>query len=240
MIVNPGMNAQSGVTMEQVNAAVRDAMTENEPGFLTEHQNISGKLDKSGGTITGNLTLKGSGNYGNKINFGDGDYVHLSEPVDDCLEIKAKKINFITSDTTEQGFTLNEKPIQNGADIKQQSCSAVMASNSSATGTIDRNSVEYVAYGKMVLLCVRVSVTISGDVNSMSICFDLPNALIPLKTVSGGCFWTVDGKSGAEACTFYLDKNNNSNGAKLSFSKQGSFNIGNRYHLDLIIPYISE
>lgn len=55
-------------------------------------------LSTSGGTITGNLTLKGSSNYGNKLNFGDGDYVHISEPTDDYLEIKGNNgINFVTS-----------------------------------------------------------------------------------------------------------------------------------------------
>lgn len=68
-------------------------------------------LPKSGGTITGNLTLKGSGNYGNKLNFGDGDYVHISEPTDDCLEIKAKKINFALSNTDSDRFTVNGENI---------------------------------------------------------------------------------------------------------------------------------
>lgn len=80
-----------------------------------------GALSASGGTVdgnvtvTGNLTLKGSGNYGNKINLGDGDYVHISEPTDDCLEIKAKKINFVVSDTSDAKFTLNGEPISGGS-----------------------------------------------------------------------------------------------------------------------------
>lgn len=54
-------------------------------------------LPVAGGTITGNLRLKGSGNYGNKLNFGDGDYVYLTEATDDILTIQAKNIVFNTS-----------------------------------------------------------------------------------------------------------------------------------------------
>lgn len=49
-------------------------------------QTLSGSM-----TITGNLRLKGSSNYGNKLSFGDSDYVYLSEPSDDLLEIHASK-----------------------------------------------------------------------------------------------------------------------------------------------------
>ncbi len=56
-----------------------------------------GALPLAGGTIAGNLTLKNSTNYGCKLNFGDGDYVHISEPTDDCLEIKAKNVTFSTT-----------------------------------------------------------------------------------------------------------------------------------------------
>ncbi len=62
-----------------------------------------GAFPAAGGTvsgnvsITGNLRLKGSSNYGNILNFGDNDYVHLSEPTDDNLEIKAKNVNFVVS-----------------------------------------------------------------------------------------------------------------------------------------------
>ena len=48
-------------------------------------------LPKSGGTMTGNLRLKNSGNYGMKINLGDSDYVYLYEQTDDFLEIKGSK-----------------------------------------------------------------------------------------------------------------------------------------------------
>ena len=59
----------------------------------------SGSDLSSGGTIngdltvTGNLRLKGYGNYGNTFYFGDGSYATISEPSDDTLTIKATNIN---------------------------------------------------------------------------------------------------------------------------------------------------
>lgn len=67
-------------------------------------------LPLTGGTLSGNLTLKGSGNFGTKINFGDGDYVHISEPTDDNMEIKAKSVSFIT--TASPGITANNLAIR--------------------------------------------------------------------------------------------------------------------------------
>ena len=55
---------------------------------LSEGGTIDGDL-----TITGNLRLKGSGNYGNTLYFGDGSYANISEPSDDTLTIKATNIN---------------------------------------------------------------------------------------------------------------------------------------------------
>ena len=55
-------------------------------------------LPITGGTLTGDLRIQGSRNYGTKINLGDSEYVYISEPTDDCLEIKGdKQINLVTS-----------------------------------------------------------------------------------------------------------------------------------------------
>jgi len=43
--------------------------------------------------VTGNLRLKGSGNYGNTLLFGDGTYCYISEPEDDKMYIKASRID---------------------------------------------------------------------------------------------------------------------------------------------------
>lgn len=48
-------------------------------------------LLKEGGTIEGDLRLKGSGNYGNHLYFGDGSYCYLHEDTDDHLRIFASK-----------------------------------------------------------------------------------------------------------------------------------------------------
>lgn len=63
-------------------------------------------LPISGGTLTGNLRLQ-SGNYGLVINLGDGDYVHISEPTDDVLELKGKSISFVTSQASGKPLPVN-------------------------------------------------------------------------------------------------------------------------------------
>jgi hypothetical protein len=47
--------------------------------------------------VTGDLRLKGDGNYGNKLRFGDGDYCYISEPTDDDMLIHADKITLDAS-----------------------------------------------------------------------------------------------------------------------------------------------
>ena len=69
-------------------------------GFTTEGDNpgTGGGGTTEGGTIegdvkiTGDLTLKGSGNYGNTIYFGDGSYAYIQETTDDDLTISANEI----------------------------------------------------------------------------------------------------------------------------------------------------
>lgn len=97
---------ERGGTGQTTAAGVRNALglgnttgavpiTNGGTGATTAAQALAnlGGLPLAGGTITGNLRLKGSGNYGNILNFGDSDYVHISEPSDDNMEIKAKNIN---------------------------------------------------------------------------------------------------------------------------------------------------
>lgn len=62
--------------------------------YLTPSSADATYLKLTGGTVSGNLRLKNSTNYGCVLNFGDGDYVHISEPEDDVMEIKANELRF--------------------------------------------------------------------------------------------------------------------------------------------------
>ncbi len=65
------------------------------------------KLDKSGGTLEGDLRLETRGGYGAKINFGDGDFAYVHEDTDDHLEIYAEEgINL-----KGKGLTFNGTPV---------------------------------------------------------------------------------------------------------------------------------
>lgn len=62
---------------------------------------LSGYLPLTGGTLTGPLRLKNTGNYGLAINFGDGNYVYLKEATDDVLSIYARNgISLSASETS--------------------------------------------------------------------------------------------------------------------------------------------
>ena len=63
---------------------------ENGAGFITEEA-LEDYLPLSGGTITGNLRLKGSGSYGNALYFGDGSYCYFKEDTDDHMYLYASK-----------------------------------------------------------------------------------------------------------------------------------------------------
>ncbi|MDE7252114.1 MAG: hypothetical protein K2O32_04150 [Acetatifactor sp.] len=90
-------------------------------------------LPISGGTITGNLRLKGAGNYGNKLNFGDGEYVFLHEYEDDKLEIKASTLKL----TSNNNIIVNQ-PI--AGSITGNAGTATYANNV-RTGTDIRNAL---------------------------------------------------------------------------------------------------
>lgn len=70
------------------NAGTEGVTGGGDTGGSSTSNNIDGDM-----SITGNLRLKGSGNYGNTLYFGDGSYCYITETTDDDLTIKATDIN---------------------------------------------------------------------------------------------------------------------------------------------------
>jgi hypothetical protein len=56
--------------------------------------------------VTGNLRLKGDGNYGNTLLFGDGTYCYITEPEDDVMHIKAKKLILDANSVEVDGYAI--------------------------------------------------------------------------------------------------------------------------------------
>lgn len=117
------------------------------------------KQDASGNVnITGNLRLKGSGNYGNKINFGDNEYVYMHEGADDKLKIFAEKgitfetdsedeeILFQTSTSGKVKFDCYSFDV-NGKELRYLTRTADVVIAASNTPANCKNSADYVCDG---------------------------------------------------------------------------------------------
>lgn len=70
-------------------------------GFGNDGFNVQGDLG-----VTGDLRLKGDGNYGNTLRFGDGSYCYISEPEDDVMKIKATKIDLEANSVNVYGYAI--------------------------------------------------------------------------------------------------------------------------------------
>ena len=80
-------------------------------GFATETWVDNNYLPLTGGTLTGNLRLKDSSNYGMTLYFGDGSYCYISEPSDDKMTIHAS--NGVTIETGSSYYVeVNSKGIK--------------------------------------------------------------------------------------------------------------------------------
>lgn len=100
------LNTHAQNTTLHVTAAERSAWNGKAAGNHSHSY-----LPLSGGTLTGNLRLKNSGNYGLKLNFGDSDYVYFYEPTDDFLEIKGSRgiaLNGTVTNTVPTSLKTNE------------------------------------------------------------------------------------------------------------------------------------
>ena len=138
----------------------------------------AGESGSSGNTIngdfniTGNLRLKGSGNYGNTLFFGDGSYSYITETTDDDLTIKSSDLHLNASN-----LYFNNRSIVYGQWTPTLSSSAV-SSYSVRQGW-------YQKLGSVVTIGWQIKATCNSGYNSTSISISgLPFA--PTYDASGG------------------------------------------------------
>jgi hypothetical protein len=133
---------------------------------LTEGGTINGSLD-----ITGDLRLKGSGNYGNTLYFGDGSYAYIQEPTDDSLVVKASVINL---DGT---VRLRNQPLEFGSWFPTL--------NSAAVSSYTSNSGWYQRVGNVVTVGFFIKANCNSGYQATTISIDgLP--YVPTTTATGG------------------------------------------------------
>lgn len=106
--------------------------------------------------INGNLRLKGAGNYGNTIYFGDGSYAMISEPTDDALTIKATKLNL------EGLVSLNGGVVDSGSWIPK-------LNNSSAVSSYSVQQGWYSRVGKVITIGWQLKATINSGYSSTAL-----------------------------------------------------------------------
>ena len=112
-------------------------------------------------TITGNLRLKGSGNYGNTLYFGDGSYAYIQEATDDALTVKASTIN------------LNGNVLVNGSAIGGGNATAgswtPTLTTSAAVSSYSVRQGWYSKVGNVVSIGWQVKATINSGYNSTAV-----------------------------------------------------------------------
>lgn len=86
-------NSSNNKIIEIDNRSVPVYYGGNEIATKSDIPSTSDFLKTSGGTLSGNVTIKNNTNYGTKLNFGDGDYVHIAEVYDDAMELKGSNIH---------------------------------------------------------------------------------------------------------------------------------------------------
>lgn len=131
-------------------------------------QTINGNLN-----VTGDLRLKGSGNYGNTLLFGDGTYCYITEDEDDVMTIKASKIKLNATG----GIYFN------GGTIKHGTWTPSL--NSSAISSYSKRYGWYCNTGQTVTVGFYIKATCNSGWNSTEVTISgLPYT--PMYTASGG------------------------------------------------------
>lgn len=80
----------------------------------------SNSLPITGGTLTGDLRLKGSTNYGRSLLFGDGSYAYINEDTDDHLTVYGNKgVTLKTTSTYPVKVTGGSSPLESTNGFKK-------------------------------------------------------------------------------------------------------------------------
>lgn len=96
MVSLSGLNYQKGYTIQAraidkiATIESGEVVTKSTPVFSWSKEDFQFDVPVR---MMSDLRLKGNGNYGNTIRFGDGDYCYITEATDDVLTIKATNIN---------------------------------------------------------------------------------------------------------------------------------------------------
>lgn len=131
--------------------------------------------------VKGDLRLKGDGNYGNTLRFGDGDWCYISEPSDDEMTIQANHINIGAST-----INLNAEAVNvNGNRIPtlQYGLWEPVLSPSFGVSYYTENCGWYSRVGNVVSIGFYIKATCTDSYNSFTIT-GLP--FTPLFRVAGG------------------------------------------------------
>lgn len=125
--------------------------------------------------VTGDLWLKGSGNYGNTIYFGDKSFTYIQETPDDTLNIKATTINLNGTN-----INVNGSPIGSGSSGSSNATYGTwtpVLATSTATLSYTTRQGWYQKIGNVVTVGFNIKVTVSGGYgsdNNPIIIFGLP------------------------------------------------------------------
>lgn len=136
----------------EVPVTFKQGATGIEGGSSGSNGTVDGDLQ-----ITGNLRLKGSGNYGNILYFGDGSYCYLKEETDDDLTIKASDLNLNVSN-----LYLNGGAIKAGTWTPTLTTAAAVSSYTTQSGW-------YVRVGNVVTVGFNIAVSCKSGYNSTAL-----------------------------------------------------------------------
>lgn len=195
-------------------------------GGSSEETLLSGGTIDGDLTITGDLRLKGSGNYGNTLYFGDGSYANISEPTDDTLTIKASTIN------------LNGNVLVNGSAIGSGGGSATAGSwtpslNSSAISSYTTRQGWYNKVGSVITIGFFIKANCNSGYQSTSISISgLPytpsyavcgGGMCSGAYISGGMNFQCWNADTSGNITARVQQSNNTSATNLSTSASGCF-----------------